>query len=169
MVTFEIVIFEFPPLVKETGRALLLPMLTLEKFRLVWLALRTNVAAVTVSVAAALVALPAEFVTVTVNCDPLSAVVVAGVVYEVEVAPLIAVPPLFHWYVMGAVPVAAMTNVAVCPAITVLLAGCVVMDGAVAGTLTVSVAALLVTLVTRFETVTVNCALLSEETAAGVV
>jgi hypothetical protein len=37
-------------------------------------------AAFTVSVAAALVTVPAVFVTTTVNVDPLSAVVVAGVV-----------------------------------------------------------------------------------------
>ena len=39
-VTFEIVTSEFPPLVKITGRTLLLPILTVEKFRLVLLALR---------------------------------------------------------------------------------------------------------------------------------
>ena len=42
MVTFEIVTLEFPPLVKATGRMLLLPILTLEKFRVVWLALRIS-------------------------------------------------------------------------------------------------------------------------------
>ena len=97
MLTFEIVTFEFPPLVKITGRMLLLPILTFEKFRLVWLALRINVAAAfTVSVAGLLVMLPALFVTVTVNCAPLSAVVAAGVVYEAEVAPLMADPLFFH-------------------------------------------------------------------------
>ena len=79
--TFEIVTFAVPPFVKVTGRMLLLPMLTFEKFRLAWLALRINVpAAATVSVAALLVTLPTLLVTVTVNCEPLSAVVVAGVV-----------------------------------------------------------------------------------------
>lgn len=78
--TLEIVTLEFPPLVKVTGRMLLLPILTLEKFNVVWLALSVAVAAVTVSVAALLVALPAELVTVTVNFAPLSALVVAGVV-----------------------------------------------------------------------------------------
>src|ERR1700688_884333 len=58
MVTFETVTSELPPLVKTTGRMLLLPILTLEKFRLVWLALSINVAAaLTVSVAALLVVL----------------------------------------------------------------------------------------------------------------
>ena len=41
---------------------------------------RVEVSALTVSVAATLVALPAELLTVTVNEVPLSAVVVAGVV-----------------------------------------------------------------------------------------
>src|SRR4029077_11972972 len=97
MVTFEMVTSEFPPFVKITGRALLLPILTFEKFKLVWLALRIKVpAAFTVSVAALLVTLPALLVTVTVNCAPLSEVVVAGVVYEGEVAPPMGVAPLFH-------------------------------------------------------------------------
>jgi hypothetical protein len=80
ILTFEIVTLEFPPLVKVTGRMLLLPILTLEKFKVVWLGLNVAVAAVTVSVAALLVILPATLVAVTVNCAPLSAVVVAGVV-----------------------------------------------------------------------------------------
>jgi len=97
MVTFEIVTSELPPLVKTTGKMLLLPIFTLEKFRAVWLALSINVAAaVTVSVAVLLVVLPTLLVTVTVNCEPLSPVAVAGVVYEDEVAPPIAVPPFFH-------------------------------------------------------------------------
>ena len=91
-VTLETVTSEFPAFVKITDSVLLLPMFTLEKFKLVWLALRMYVAAFTVSVAALLVILPAILETVTVNCAPLFAVVVAGVVYEDEVAPLIAVP-----------------------------------------------------------------------------
>jgi hypothetical protein len=43
-VTFEIVTSEFPPLVMITGRTLLLPTPTVEKFRLVLLALRMCVA-----------------------------------------------------------------------------------------------------------------------------
>lgn len=124
MVTLEMVTSEFPPFVKVTGRTLLLPILTFEKFKLDWLALRINVpAAVTVSVAALLVTLPTLLVTVTVNCAPLSAVVVAGVVYEGEVAPPMGVPPRVHWYDRVPVPVAVTLNVAVCPATTVLLAG----------------------------------------------
>jgi hypothetical protein len=96
MVTLEIVTLELPPLVKVTGKMLLLPILTLEKFKVVWLALRRVVAAVTVSVAAALVIWPTLLLMVTVNCAPLSAVVVAGVVYEGEVALPMAVPPLLH-------------------------------------------------------------------------
>src|SRR5271169_1181549 len=85
MVTFETVTSELPPLVKTTGKMLLLPILTLEKFSVVWLALRINVAAaLTVSVAGLLVVLPTLLVTVTVNCEPLSPVAVAGVVYEDE-------------------------------------------------------------------------------------
>ena len=96
MLTLEMVTLEFPALVKVTPRMLVLPMLTFEKLRLVWLALRRNVAAFTVKVAALLLTLPTLFVMVTVNCAPLSVVVVAGVVYDDEVAPLIAVPFLFH-------------------------------------------------------------------------
>jgi hypothetical protein len=48
-------------------------------------------------VAALLVMLPILLLTVTVNCAPLSDDIVAGVVYIEEVAPLIAVPFLFHW------------------------------------------------------------------------
>jgi hypothetical protein len=54
-------------------------------------------AAVTVSVAALLFILPVLSVTVTVNCAPLSESAVAGVAYVEEIAPLIAVPPFFHW------------------------------------------------------------------------
>ena len=49
-----------------------------------------------------------------------------------EVAPLIAAPFFFHWYVIGAVPVAATLNVAVCPAAIFALAGCVEIVGATA-------------------------------------
>ncbi len=52
--------------------------------------------ALTVSVAALLAALPAELLTTTANCAPLSEEVVGGVVYVAEVAPLIAAPFLFH-------------------------------------------------------------------------
>ena len=52
--------------------------------------------AVTVSVAALLVIFPALSVTTTANEDPLSEIVVTGVVKEDPVAPLIAVPFFFH-------------------------------------------------------------------------
>ena len=48
-------------------------------------------AGLAVSVAALLVTLPTELVTTTVNSAPLSELVVAGVVYLDEVAPLMAV------------------------------------------------------------------------------
>jgi len=75
--------------------------------------------AFTVRVAALLVALPAELVTTTRNVAPLSAVVVAGAVYEADVAPAILAPFFCHWYVSGAVPVATTVKVAVWPAVTV--------------------------------------------------
>jgi hypothetical protein len=53
--------------------------------------------AFTVSAAALLVTLPAVLLTATVNCAPLSELVVAGVVYLDEVAPLMAVPFFRHW------------------------------------------------------------------------
>lgn len=43
-------------------------------------------------------------------------------------------PPLLcHWYASGAVPVAVTLNVAVCPVVTVIEAGGMVMVGAVGG------------------------------------
>jgi hypothetical protein len=40
--------------------------------------------------------LPAELLTTTENVAPLSAVVVAGVVYELDIAPLMLVPFFLH-------------------------------------------------------------------------
>jgi hypothetical protein len=54
-------------------------------------------AALSVSVAALLVALPALLATTTLNSEPLSELVVAGVVYVEDVAPLMAVPFFCHW------------------------------------------------------------------------
>jgi hypothetical protein len=48
-------------------------------------------------VPALLVALPALLLTTTVNSERLSEAVVGGVVYNEEVAPLIAVPFFCHW------------------------------------------------------------------------
>ena len=80
MVTLETVTLEFPPLVKITERLLLLPMLTLEKFKEFVLGVNCRVAVVTVSVAALLLTLPPALLTVTLYCEPLFALVVAGVV-----------------------------------------------------------------------------------------
>src|SRR5207302_10781754 len=73
-----------------------------------------------------------------------------------------AVPLFIHWELNGVVPVATTLNVAVCPTVTVWLAGWVVIEGATAAALTVSVAALLVTLPAVLLTMTVNCELVSE-------
>jgi len=80
MLTFEIVTLELPELVSVTARVLLAPVFTLPKLKLVGLALSRSVAVFTVSVAALLLTLPAELLTMTVNCALLSAEVVAGVV-----------------------------------------------------------------------------------------
>lgn len=81
-------------------------------------------------------------------------------------APAIAIPPLDHWYVSGAVPVATTLKVAVCPTATVWLAGWVVIVG---GVLTVKVAGALVTVPPVLVTVTVKWEPLSPLTVAGVV
>ena len=66
-------------------------------------------------------------------------------------------------------PVAATLKEAVWPAVTVWLAGCVVIEGATGAALTVRVATLLVTLPAVLLTTTVNCAPLSELVVTGVV
>jgi hypothetical protein len=76
-------------------------------------------AAVTVSVAALLVALPTELVTMTVKLDPLSPMTAAGVVYPASVAPAIGLPFFCHWYCNGAVPTAVTLKVALCPVLAV--------------------------------------------------
>ena len=65
-------------------------------------------------------------------------------------------------------PAATTVNVAVCPAVTVWLAGWVVIEGVAAAAFTVSVAALLVTLPAVLLTTTTNCSPLSAEVVAGV-
>ena len=77
-----------------------------------------------------------------------------------DVAPLMVTPPSYHWYVRGAVPVAVTLKVAVCPTVTVWLAGGVVITGAFGFTVvppaaTVRVAGVLVTEPDAFVTVTV--------------
>jgi hypothetical protein len=52
--------------------------------------------ALTVRVALLLVTLPAELVTTTEKLDPLSVVAVAGVVYELDVAPVMFAPFFRH-------------------------------------------------------------------------
>jgi hypothetical protein len=80
MLTLEIVTLELPEFVSVTARLLMEPVLTLPKLRIVGLALSRYVATFTVSVAALLVAVPAVLLTTTSKVEPLSAVVVAGVV-----------------------------------------------------------------------------------------
>jgi hypothetical protein len=65
--------------------------------------------------------------------------------------------------------VAATLKEAVWPAVTVWLAGCVVMEGATGAALTVRMAVLLVALPVALVITTVNCAPLSEVVVAGVV
>src|SRR5260370_20689150 len=61
-------------------------------------------AALTVSVADALVTVPAVFVTTTLNFEPLAEIGVASVA-EVQAFALPIFTPFFcHWYVSGAVP-----------------------------------------------------------------
>ena len=64
---------------------------------------------------------------------------------------------------------ATTENVAVCPAVTVWFAGCVVMLGATGAADTVRVAELLVMLPAALVTITRNVAPLSAEAVAGVV
>ena len=67
-------------------------------------------------------------------------------------------------------PVAATEKVAVCPAVTVWLAGCVLIDGATAaGALTVSMALLLVMLPAELVTTTEKVEPLSVVAVAAVV
>ena len=68
-----------------------------------------------------------------------------------------------------AVPVAVTAKVAVWPAVTLELAGCVVMEGATLAAVTVRSAVLLVMLPDALLTVTLNEAPLSEVVVAGVV
>jgi hypothetical protein len=67
------------------------------------------------------------------------------------------------------VPLAATVNDAVFPATIVWLAGCVVIDGAATGAVTISVAGLLVAVPAVLLTDTVNAALASAVVSAGVV
>lgn len=78
--TLEMVTLELPEFFSVTP-SVLLPLVSMfPKLKLVGLTLSEAVAAFTVSVAALLVTLPPVLLTTTVNCAPLSVVVVAGVV-----------------------------------------------------------------------------------------
>ena len=66
-------------------------------------------------------------------------------------------------------PLATTVNVAVCPAVTVWFAGCVVIVGATAAAVTVNVAFALVALPAVLLTTTSNVAPLSVVAVAGVV
>jgi len=71
---------------------------------------------------------------------------------------------------MGAVPVASTLKVAVCPAVTAWLTGCVVIEGATAeGWLTVNVALLLAMLPAELLIETENADPLSVVVVAGVI
>jgi hypothetical protein len=80
LLTFVIVTSELPEFVSVTARVLLARVLTFPKLKLVGLALSRYVAGFTVSMATLLLTLPAELLTMTVNCAPLTAIVVGGVV-----------------------------------------------------------------------------------------
>jgi hypothetical protein len=95
-VIFEIVTVELPVFVSVALWLLLLFTLTLAKGKAEALEISCPESALTVRLAALLVTLPAELLTVTLNCDPLSELVVAGVVYVEEVAPAIGCPLFSH-------------------------------------------------------------------------
>lgn len=78
--TLEIVTLELPEFLRVTPRVLVAPVSMLPKLKLAGLTLRDSVVTLTVRVAELLVTLPRLLLTLTVNCAPLSALVVAGVV-----------------------------------------------------------------------------------------
>jgi len=77
---FEIVTLEFPALVRVKVCESVVETLTLPKATLVELLLKRAVSALTVRMAAVLVALPAPLLTTTVNCAAFSDVVAGAVV-----------------------------------------------------------------------------------------
>jgi hypothetical protein len=92
--------------------------------RLALLAERSEGGVSTVSVAGLLVTVSlSPSLIATVKISPLCAAVVGGVVYEAAVAPLMAVPLIFHWYFRLVALFAATEKVAGWPAFTVWLAG----------------------------------------------
>ena len=119
-----------------------------------------------VSVAAALVTVPATLETTTSKEAPLSVPAVGVRTYVGLVAPPMGAPLRRHWYDNGVVPAATMEKLAAAGAVTVTLAGGVVMLGATGAPFTVRMAAALVTLPATLETTTSNEAPLSP-TAVG--
>ena len=81
-------------------------------------------AAVTVSVAALLVTLPITLETTTEQLPALPDWAFKTL-QELPVAPLIADPPKYHWYVTPGRPEAVTVNWTLLPAVTVWLCGCV--------------------------------------------
>jgi len=79
-VTLETVTLPVPVFLSTTGSVLIVLVSMFPKLNVVGVMLRVAVAALTVSVAAPRVTLPAELLTSTVYCAALSAVVVAAVV-----------------------------------------------------------------------------------------
>ena len=78
--TLEMVALELPELVKVVLKVLLVPMVTLPKVKLEGFTVNCAEPELTVSVAALLVVLPTELLTVTTTCAPLSEAVVTGIV-----------------------------------------------------------------------------------------
>ena len=95
--TFETVTLEFPLFGERHGIGAAAAYVDAPKIQLDAFGSQRRCGAFTVRVASLLVALPAELLTTTLNTAPLSAFVVAAVVYEADIAPLIAAPFLFHW------------------------------------------------------------------------
>src|SRR5260221_11957068 len=145
------------------------PVVTLPKLRLVGLMPSVRTAGFTVRVPAALVTVPAVLLTTTSKLAPLSEVVVAGEEQLAAVARGLLSPLFCHWKFNGAVPVATTVKLAVCPAVTAWLAGCMVIVGATAAAFTVSAAAPLVTVPAVLLTTTRKVAPLSDVVVAGVV
>jgi hypothetical protein len=80
MLSFEMVMLALPELVSVTLWLLLAPTFKVPKLKVEGLTVNWLAIVLTVRVAGLLFTLPAELLTITVNCDPLSEVVVAGVV-----------------------------------------------------------------------------------------
>jgi hypothetical protein len=93
--TFEIVTLALPVFIKVRACWLLLDTLTSPKFKVNELAFRMYVP-FTVKIAGLLTTFPTLLLTTTLNCEPLSPLAVAGVVYVDDVAPFIGTPFRCH-------------------------------------------------------------------------